>query len=284
MILINLNVMKKNDIEDTVETDFNNIERSLHNVLIHFSIDDIQQFRMEVKTLRSFFHLLDMEAGGDTRFMITPKMKTFYGYVGIIRNLDLFLQAINSRFEYSTDKDVMAFIKKLEKEIIYWEKTAKEFIGPVENFRMDEDNLLSRLPSRLRTRSIKKYAQFLNYEIQTLLTRFTDERINSIRKLLEDILYNWNVLQPFASTFPKGMQKLDEINSLVKDLSVFKDKCAAYTVLDVYYNDSESDDEKIVLAEIIQVYKTEKDEIKKPICSKLEFIPVQPIVKRAFSL
>ena len=276
--------MKKHEIEKTVDNNFKNIERSFHKILNHFNNDDIQQFRAEIKRLRAFFHLLDMEAGGNTHFKITSKMKTFYGYTGIIRNLHLLLETINSRFEYSTDKELTTFISKLEKEINYWEKTTKEFVSEHKNFHVDEENLLSSLPDRLRRHSIKRFVRYLGYEIQTFLTRFDDEKLNSTRKLLEDILYNWEYIKPFADMLPEGLRKEDEIQFLVNSLLALRDKCAAITILDTYYNDSESDEEKVILATIIQLCKSQKEELKKAICTKLELVPVQPIVKRAFSL
>jgi hypothetical protein len=276
--------MKKHEIEKTVDNNFKNIEKSFHKILSHFNNDDIQQFRTEIKKLRAFFHLLDMEAGGDTHFKITSKMKTFYGYTGIIRNLHLLLETINSHFEYSTDKDLMAFISKLEKEINYWEKNTKEFVSEHKNFEVDEENLLARLPERLRRRSIKKFVSYLGYEIQTFLTRCDDEKLNSTRKLLEDLFYNWEHVKPFADILPEGLRKEDEVQFLFNSLSGFRDMSAENTILDTYYNDSESDEEKVILATIIQFCKSQKEELKSVICTKLELIPVQPIVRRAFSL
>lgn len=274
--------MKKNEITEIVDKYFKKLEKSFHKVLIHFNDDDIQQFRTEIKELRAFFHLLDMEAGGDTRFKITSKMKTFYGYAGIIRNLHLLLQTIKMQFEYSTDKELIAFIDKVEKEIIYWEKNTKEYVGQHKSFHIDEENILSRIPGKLRMRSIKKFVGYLAHEIQTLLTRFDDEKLNSIRKLLEDLLYNWRYCTPYTATLPAGLQK-EEVRSLVSMLLDFRDKSAAYTILDAYYNDSESDEEKLALANIMQFCKSQKDEVKKIISARLELIPVKPIVKKAFS-
>lgn len=275
--------MKKNEIREEVDNYFKKIEKSFDKVVVHFNVDDIQQFRVEIKKLRSFFHLLDMEAGGNTHFKITPKMKTFYGYAGIIRNLHLLLFTINNHFEYSTDKDLISFINKLEKEINYWEKNTKGFVDEHKMFYMDEEKTLARLPEKLKRRSIKKFTGYLSYEIQTFLTRFDDEKLNSIRKLLEDILYNWRYLQLYTDILPHELKHEREIQSLVNYLSDFRDKCAAITILDTYYNDSESDEEKVVLANIIKLYKEHKNDLKKIICSRLELIPVQPIVKRAFA-
>src|SRR5438128_3882460 len=147
--------MKKDEIKETVDKYFINIEKSFNKTVGHFDINDIEQFRLEIKKLRAFFHLLDMEAKRGKDFEITSKMKTFYEYTDIIRDLHLLLQTIHSHFECSTDKDLVSFISKLEKEINYWEKTAKEFAETDNIFHRDEKKILARLPKKLRRRSIK---------------------------------------------------------------------------------------------------------------------------------
>lgn len=47
--------MTKNEIKETVDTYFNDIEKRFHKILIHFNTDDIHQFRAEIKKLRAFF-------------------------------------------------------------------------------------------------------------------------------------------------------------------------------------------------------------------------------------
>lgn len=276
--------MKKNEIEGIVDKLFKNIEWSFNKIFTHFNADDIQQFRIEIKKLRAFLHLLDMEAGEGIQLKMTPDMKTFYGYTGIIRNLDLFLKTINKHFESSTGNGLSSYINKLEKEIKYWEKNANTHVEVHRNFSMDEEKILVKLPAKLKRRSIKKFVEYINYELQILLMRFDDEKLHSIRKLLEDILYNWKYLQPYTGIFPVGLSHKEEISSMLDSLLDFKDKCVANTLLDTYYNDAESDEEKIVLTNIMQFCKNKKGDLKQEICSKLELIPVQPIIKRAFSL
>jgi hypothetical protein len=255
-----------------------------NKVLTHFNDDDIEQFRVELKKLRAFLHLLDMETGEGIQLKMTPNMKTFYGYAGIIRNLNLFLHTINKHFASSTDKDLSAYITKLEKEILYWQKNTNAHVDMHRNFSMDQEKIIAKLPAKLKRRSIKKFVEYVNYELQILLMRFDDEKLHSIRKLLEDILYNWKYLQPYAGVLPTGLSHKEDIRSILNSLLDFKDKCVANTLLDTYYNDAESDEEKIILTNIMQFCKSQKNDLKKEICSKLELIPVQPIIKRTFSL
>lgn len=276
--------MIKNEIIEIVDKHFKNIEKSFNKVVTHFNADDIQQFRIELKKLRAFLHLLDMEAGEGIQLKMTPNMKTFYGYTGIILNLDLSIQTINKHFELSTDKGLRSYINKLEKEIKYWEKNTNAHVDMHRNFRMDEEKILANLPAKLKRRSVKKFVEYINYELQVLLMRFDDEKLHSIRKLLEDILYNWKYLQPYAGILPVGLSHKEEIRSMLDALLNFKGKCVTNTLLDTYYNDSKSDEEKITLTNIMQFCKSQKDDLKKVICSKLDFIPVQPIIKRALSL
>lgn len=276
--------MKKNEIEEIINSHFKRIDKLFHKIIIDFETEDIQQFRTEIKKLRAFFHLLDMEVDEGIQFKITGKMKTFYGYTGIIRNLQLHLKNINSYFENSTDGIPASYIAKLKKEIEYWKKNTKEFMDLHNNFYNDEEKITEELPDKLRKASIKKFMQYIIYELQKKLSRLDDdETLHSIRKFLEDIFYNWTYVQHYTASIPPGLSQEAEIKTFIEILSVFRDECIAVTLLQTYYNDSAKDEEKIVLEKIIHTWKIQKQDLKKIICSKLELIPIKPIVAGAFS-
>jgi CHAD domain-containing protein len=117
--------MKKDEIYSVVENTFKKIDKLFRKIIIDFSTEDIQEFRLEIKKLRAFFNLLDMDGNGDIQYKATREMKTFYGYIGIIRNLQLQLEKVNNYFENSTENIPTTYIVKLEKELEYWKKNTK---------------------------------------------------------------------------------------------------------------------------------------------------------------
>ncbi len=276
--------MKKNEIEEVITSHFKKIDKLFPAIIIGFKIEDIHKFRTEIKKLRASLHLLNMEVEEGLQIKITKKIKTFYGYIGIIRNLQLHLKNINNYFENSTDKIPKAYTATIEKEIEYWKENTKEFIDFHNNFYNDEEKITSELPDKLTKQSIKKFIQYMVYEVHKKLIRLNDdETLHSIRKLLKDILYNWTYVQPYIAPLSPGLSQEEEIVSFIEMLGVFRDKCMGLTLIQKYNNDSADDEEKIVLEEIIHTWSTEKQELRQIICSKLELLPITPMIAGGFS-
>jgi hypothetical protein len=267
--------MKKDEINTVIKNSFKKIDKLFHKVIFDFETENIQQFRMEIKKLRAFFHLLDMEARGAIPFKITRKMKTFYGYIGIIRNIQLHLKKITSYCEYSTENVPVSYATTLEKELEYWKKNTREFMDFHNNFYNDEDKIIEGLPDKLRKSSIKKFVHHIADELQKLLVHSADETLHSIRKLLEDIVYNWASVQPYFIPLSAGLSREEEIESLIEMLGTFRDKCIDVTLLQTYYEDSPEHGE-IVLQNIIHTWKVQKQELRQIIFDWLDLIQLRP--------
>lgn len=276
--------MKKNEIEEVVAGHFKKLDKLFPKIIAGFELGDIHNFRIEIKKLRSFLHLLDMEVDGEPPGKITKKMKTFYGYMGVIRNLQLHIQNINNYFQNSIDVTPELYNTKLRGEIEYWENTTKEFISSHNNFLNDGDKIISELPAKLKKSSIKKFIKYIIYEVQVLLIRLDDdETIHSIRKFLKDLLYNWPYVKYYMVDLSPGLHREEDIREFIEMLGGFRDKCIDLTFLQTYYADSCPEKDKPVLKKVIYEWNIEKENIKKTIRVKLELIPVMPIVSAAFS-
>jgi CHAD domain-containing protein len=271
--------MKKNEIEKVVHNHFKKNDKLFTKIITGFQIEDIHKFRTEIKKLKAFLHLLDMEVDSYVQFKITKKMKTFYGHTGIIRNLQLHLQNIHSHFENSSDKMPVSYIAGLEKEIEYWKENTKEFMDLHNNFYNDEEKIISELPDKLRKASIKKFVQNTVYELQKqLISLEDDETLHNIRKLLKNILYNWVYVKPYIISYSPVLSGEEEIETLTEMLGTFSDKCVGIVLLQTYYNDLTEEEEKIMLQKIEDTWKIEKLELKEKICSELKSILGESII------
>jgi hypothetical protein len=265
--------MKKDEISTVVKNSFKKINRLFHKIVIDFETGDIQEFRVEIKKLRAFFHLLDVE--GTIQFKITGKMKTFYGYIGIIRNIQLHMEKIKGYCENSTDNVPASYMTKLEKELEYWKKSTKEFMDFHNNFYNDEDKILAGLPHKLRKTSVKKFVHYIAYELRKSLQHSDDETLHSIRKLLEDLVFNWASVQPYFVPLSAGLSRKDQIESLIEMIGIFRDKCIEVTLLQTYYEDLPEHD-KIVLQNIIHGWNIQKQELGQIIFDWLDLIELRP--------
>lgn len=265
--------MKKNEIEEVIISHFKRIDKLFHKIIVDFQTEDIQQFRVEIKKLRSFLHLLDMESNEGIPLRMTKKMKTFYGYAGIIHNLQLQLKRVTIYLENSTNNIHVSYLETLQNGIEDWEKNAKYFMDQENNFYNDEKEILSGLPYKLSKKSIKKFLQFILYELQNLLTRLDDdEALHSIRKFLKDVLYNWTFIQQYITYLPAGLSNEEEARSFIEILGHFRDKCITLVLLQTYYNDSLENEEKKILQQIEHEWKREKQELRQIIFTKIDLI------------
>ena len=272
--------MKKHETEKLVRSYFSEIHKLLPGLINDFNNTDILEYRKEIKRLKSFFHLLDMSENGDPVFHVPQKLKTIYGYSGIIRNLHLQLQSLNSYLRTPSEMMLPIYTSRLKNEISSWEKTARDFVQANNNYYDDEEKIFEIIPEKIKENSIKKFVQYISYELQVQLGRLTnDEVLHNIRKLLEDIYYNIPFVNHYMSMMPEGLRQGKEINSFIEQLSVFRDKCISVTILKTWYNES-VDTDRLVTESIIEGWTAQKNQLKDAIIYRLELIPLKPLVKR----
>lgn len=263
--------MKRNEIEKIINNHFKKIEKYFHKIVIGFEIEDIHEFRTEIKKLRAFLHLLEMESDDDIPFRITKKMKTFYGYAGVIRNLQLQVKSVEAYFENSAGTIPILYLNTLRNEIETWEKNTKDFMDPDNNFYNDEEKIKVLLPDKLKNNSVKKFIQYILYQLQKSLTRLEDdETLHSIRKYLKDIVYNWPFIQEDIGLLPVGLSNEEDVRSCTEILGHFRDKCIALVLLQTYFNDSLKNEEKNILQQMERDWLREKNELRQKFYARLE--------------
>jgi CHAD domain-containing protein len=238
--------MKKNEMEQIISLHFKKIDILFSKIIAGFEIEAIHNFRTEIKKLRSFLHLLDFEVDGGP-LKITEKLKTFYRYIGEIRNLQLHYQNVENYFKNSNDEAPGLYIPKLNSEIGYLQNTTKEFISSHNNFLDDVEKMVSQLPGKLRKSSIKKFIKYVVYEIQVLLIRLNnDEALHSIRKFLKNHLYNWKFVQPYMVKLSPGFNHEEEIRTIIEMLGNFRNKCIDPTLLKTYCDACQDKDKPVL--------------------------------------
>jgi CHAD domain-containing protein len=248
--------MKEKEIIETVEDRFKTINKLSHKIIKEFNADDIQDFRVEIKKLRAFLRLLNTEREFD-RPLIPKLLKTFYGYAGIIRNLQLHRHNL---FKYITDYKIeqpKAYVKLLDEEKSYWEKQAAELM--IDNsFKDNEDEILKQLPDTLEESTIKKFlGQKLN-ELKAQLNNVKDDNaIHTVRKILKDILYTWNFTN--HDNLPKLILKEEDLKLLTTQLGGFRDICIQLELLSgEYLNKVKDENEQHVLLKMKEQLLHEK--------------------------
>lgn len=259
--------MKKKEIAEVVKDSFKTLEKLRHKILEEFDQDDIHDFRVEVKKLRAFLRLVNIKKDDDEP--IIPKLlKTFYGYIGIIRNIHLLRHHL---FKYVTDHSVekpKAFLQLIEKEEDYWKKEASELMKD-DNFRDVKEKILKALPGKLEKPRIKEFVENKLTVLKELLEDLSDDnQIHSIRKVFKDILYTWCFIKHYAD-LPKILSEEDTLKSLSSVLGDFMDKSIEIAFLQPSCLDKiKTKKEKLMLLDLQKQWDIEKHILKE------EFTPI----------
>lgn len=115
-----------------------------------------------------------MESEDGFSYRITKRMKTIYGYLGIIQNFQLQLKATNEYVKNSLNSVPLMYLNNIEKELEYWKKRSQDFIDKASDFFNDEKEIIATLPDKLSKESIRKFIDYTIYELQMISGRSDD--------------------------------------------------------------------------------------------------------------
>jgi len=256
--------MKQKKIAAVINKRFKKTDKFFCKIVSGFEMESVHEFRTEIKKLRAFFRLLNVEINDHSGLKIPKKIKTFYGYAGTIRNLQLQLDNMSAYSQYIVTE---AYIDYLKKIIEKWEDNAIEFTGSEKNFYGDEEKIMRKLPGKLRKASVRKFLRNKMNELASLIKDLPDDDIlHSIRKLLKDILYNWVFIKHDSKLLPSVFSEEEKIKSFTEMLGLFLDKRVGINLLETYCKDCEENGlfvEKEIneLQEIEGRWKREKQEL-----------------------
>ncbi|MEO8711477.1 MAG: CHAD domain-containing protein [Parafilimonas sp.] len=249
--------MKEKQIVEIVEDRFKTINKLYHKIIKEFDKDDIHNFRIEVKKLRAFLRLLDIKKEIDGP-LIPKTLKTFYGYIGIIRNIQLHRHSL---FKYITDyktEKPEAYLKILDDEKAYWQKDAKALMED-SNFDEAENKIIKSLPGKLEKLTIKNFAESKLDELKKQLEDLKDDvAIHTTRKILKDIFYNYDYIKKYVD-LPETISKKDNLKLLTAQLGDLRDKTIQLEFLsDEYTGKIKDENEKATLLKVKDEFEYEK--------------------------
>ncbi|HUZ60413.1 MAG TPA: hypothetical protein VMU83_16695 [Hanamia sp.] len=267
--------MTKEEINEFIEDRFKKINKHFRKAIDNFEAEDIRKFRTEIKKLKVFLHLLNMESEDGLSYRITNRMKTIYGYFGIVQNFQLQLKVTNDYIKNNLNSVPLMYLNNIEKELEYWEKHSQDFIDKDSDFFNDEKEIVATLPDKLSKESIKKFIHYTLYELQMISGRSDDAALESIRKFLEDIFYNLAYIKPFFTD--QRYNQFDEkiISECLELFEKFRNKNIVIVNLRNCNWDSFDEHEKQLLLQMESNYLHEKKELTKELISRLDAIHIK---------
>ena len=276
--------MKKNDIDEFIHAGFKKMDRYFRKSITGFETRAIRQFRTEIKRLKVFLHLINMESEDGLSYRITRRMKTIYGYFGIILNLQMQLKKINE-FTGNPDHNVPGhYVNRLEKELEYWKKLSLDFIDAGYSFNNDEQEIMAALPDKLNKKSIQKFVYYIVYELSAFAGRTDDEALDSIRKFIEDIYYNYEIISPFFDEQQSKMLNKKTIEECLKLFDDFRNKCMSLFLLQTFVTDKLDESEKQLLKIMEKECLNEKKDIKNKLVAALDSMNIKAVNLNSFAI
>jgi len=278
------NVMKKTEIDEFVETRFKKIGKYFHKSIAGFDTESIREFRTEIKRLKVFLHLISMESADGLACRITKRMKTLYGYFGIIRNLETQLSKVKNYVQSLAHNALACYTTILEKELQYWKKLSLDFIDAGYNFTNDKQEIMAVLPDRLNKKSIKKFVHYTLYELNTLSGRTDDDALDSIRKFVEDIYYNYEIISPFFDDQQSKILNKKTIEEWLKLFDNFRNKCMSLVLLQTFVTDELDESEKQLMKTMEKGCLNEKKDIKHKLIAALDSMNIKAVSLNSFAI
>jgi CHAD domain-containing protein len=232
--------MKQKEIAETVEGTFKKINKLLHKIIKEFNAGDIHDFREQVKRLRAFLRMVYMD-DKDEKPVLPGPLKTFYGYIGIIRNIKLQKHRLFEYIEKYNAGKPHQYTDILDKEKNYWQQQANTLME-TGNFDEAKKEVVKQLPQKVDKAQIKT---FVERKLKTLATRvnhFKDEaEIHPVWKILRNILYIWHYI-PDKSLLPEVISREEDLKSITDVLENFMDISAALAFMRPEYIDKIRDE------------------------------------------
>jgi CHAD domain-containing protein len=248
-----------------------NLERHSESLLEEFDVEDIHQFRVEMKKLRALLRLLN--AGGELAepLRIGKKVHRFYDATGDLRSLQLQRKTVIDLAKKLTCKVPSNYLNHLQKK----ETETKASIRPEAShlsFRKLQNRMLKAAHEKFTSSVVERFIASKKYALLKLLAIavYQDEQLHGLRKLLKDLLYVWPLIGPaIVQSFPKKGLTKKSCDALTEKLGLFQDLFVALTYFDTAYETNVPNEERAVLETFRSHCENHKATLKEQITNQL---------------
>jgi len=263
--------MKSKKIIDRYKSGIKKNRKQYYWLLEDFDRDENHNFRVEIKKLRAFIRLANISSQGYPNKL--PKdVKKFYHHVGDIRNLQLHEQRVTALCTDLLTREPLLYLQYLQKEEKSKKKKAKQMAGKI-SFKDFKVRLTSNVPENISGENKNEFLKNSILRLTQLLALpfYYDETLHDIRKVIKDVMYNYDCLKAqISSAIPSPLNDLNFIESLTDALGNFHDLSLAVFFLSPPYLDQTSEEkERLILCELKSHFQLRKDHLKNELCGLL---------------
>lgn len=255
--------MKSKIIAKEIEHRFHTITKLLRKVMLHFEKDAVHELRVELKKLNAFLSLLRAEAGNKDALKFKKRLKALYGYIGIIRNIQLQQHYINSMLPVHIPPGITDYLNILLRDIERWKKELVKLMSEHTGLEDEKEIILNALPVKLSQHTLRKYVNLKADEIRTCLILRTaeEQNLHALRKLLKETQYNWEYIKSEAERIlPNGLNTFNNIHAVTNLLGFYGEQCMSLDFLQPIYTDKLRDE---TAREVLQSARLQLEKRKK---------------------
>lgn len=266
--------MKGEEIVTIVEKSFRTLDKLCHKMLKEFDAQDIHDFRVEVKKIRAFLRLLAIKKEEDEP-LIPKLLKTFYGYIGTVRNIQLSESSLSKYAKAHSVEIPAGYLKLLDDEKNYWKKEVGRLMED-NSFHDIKKKIIKELPNDLEKSSIKKFVNDKLADLEKYLKDLNnDNALHNIRKALKDLLYTRNYIEDHIG-LPVVISDKRKLKSITTVLGNFIDESMRLKLLrSVYLGKIKDENDEILLVQIERKWNSEKLESKQKLQRRLRSLQKQ---------
>jgi CHAD domain-containing protein len=194
---VNRDRMKRAEMSSIIHQAYRKIEQSGDLLKESLRATDIHNFRLEVKQLKAFLHLISTAKGGSKVKDLPKKLHQYYKALGFIRDLQLQKSVLQKEWKNQLGPQKRHYLEHIDQLIARAMETAIPLGGGNKPFEAGSIKLLSKLPAQL---TVEQANAFVTTSWLPLLeagdpTQLGDQHLHEIRKALKDLQYTWDYLQ-----------------------------------------------------------------------------------------
>lgn len=225
--------MKPGEIIDVYKTRFKKLLRHYHNLLEDFDPNVIHHFRLEIKKLRAFVHLIYVEKE-DHHSKIPKDLKLFYNLSGNIRNLQLHQNRIKHLCNDLLLEIPAVYLQCLDDEEKGLKKQARQMAKNI-SIKDFENKLIEEVSGKITRKMQNDFIQknLTRFHELLALSFYTDEALHEVRKIMKDLMYNVKYLE--AGGLIPSLPGLKSMNAITTILGDYHDLCISLSLLNSTY-------------------------------------------------
>ncbi|AFD06544.1 CHAD domain-containing protein [Solitalea canadensis] len=256
--------MNKDEIVHILNFYFRDFRKLFDKLIDEPESENVYSLWKEFKQLRAFLRIVNIESANDSTLKLPNEMKTVYGYLGIVRDLQWLEHKIKN-INLSAN-EIKNYPNQLTEELNNWKLKLHQAIhkNPLPDAK---EELHEHLPKSIHQTTIENFIQDKVAKIKLLLeNKEQEDNLILLRKNLRDILYNIFIFnQKLGNGFPVkicSQAKLKEIEKAALDLEYYDDLTTAIDLLQPRHYEKLSDTEADFLKSVSKKIRKEKKQFK----------------------